>query len=457
MTDRFLKFTRIAVLILFILAIAMGAWLLFSKFMNKDDDGKTQENITLEWWVLWENESDIRVIADAYEADHPNVKITVTNNLISNYKDKAIKQLSDGASDTGPDMLRIHSTWVPAFEDSLEPLPETVMSPTDYANTFYSTAVVDLTGTDGNIYAIPMMFDALGLYFNKDLLQRGGYTYPETTWDAFVKQAQNVTWTDPEDESKIMIAGAGIGTSNNVDFSFEILSLLMLQEEATIVDNSGKTTFATDSDQKVAKAVKFYTDFSTRYKVWDSTLAQDIQMFTEGRLSMMFAPSWRVFDIENALATKGAELNYDIAPVPQQPTLTGDTVYYSDYWAEAVSSECQYPEVAWDFLKFATESDQLQNFYEKTTEADYRNFGEIYSRQDMYDLLIGERYVDAYLKMADTSRSWKMVNKEEVSAEFNALITEITATGTISDVGSIQTELQTMAPEIDAIILNSLK
>ncbi len=450
MTDKLLTILKIGVVVLVIVAILMGGWLLYSKYIKKDGDNgvSTSGNVEIIWWTLWEEKEDLQVLADAYHTENPNVTIIIEPQEIeSQYKSKVLGHISDNDSGTGPDILRVHNTWLPQFEDYLSFIPPTVMTESDYKSTYYNTAFVDFKGSDGRLYAIPLMFDGLGLYYNETLLKEAGYAIPEDNWDDFVTQV--IALTKYDSEENIRIAGVGMGSADNVDFAFEIVSLLMLQEGATIVDTTGETTFASDEEMKVAKAIKFYTDFATRYEVWGRSLSRDITMFTEGRLAMMFAPSWRVYDINDALEGVGATLDYDIATVPQQPTVSGDEVNWSDYWAEAVSAESDYAEIAWDFLKFVTESEQLQAFYDKTSES--REFGEIYPRVDMADDLISEKYVSAYIKMADTACSWRMVDKEEVSSEFEDLIEDIVVSGGGS-VSSIHGRLNDLSVSIDEII-----
>lgn len=450
MTDRLLTFLKIAAFILFVVAFAMGGWLLYKKLTGDSaGNGDNGEKTTLVWWVLWEEKEDMQVLADLYTQQHPNVTINIVVQLSNQYKEKLHEQISDSVQTTGPDIMRIHSTWLPGFEQYLSPLPSSVMSTDEYASTFYPTTVTDFKGKNGQMYAIPLMFDGLGVYYNKDLLKRHGYTVPGDTWDEFVTQAQELT--EYNADGTIKIAGVGMGTAENVDFSFDIVSLLMLQEGATIVNPStGRTTFGDDTEQKAATAIKFYTDFTNRYKVWDRSLDRDITMFSEGRLAMMFAPSWRVHDIKDALESERATLDFDIAPVPQKPSYSGTEVNWSDYWGEAVSAESKNSAIAWDFLKFVSEKEQLRAFYQKVQQR--RDFGEIYPRMDMADELVSDQYVGSYIKMADTARSWRMVDKDLVSQTFSELIERL-ADGKESTVAAIQSQLVEYAVDIDKILL----
>jgi ABC-type glycerol-3-phosphate transport system substrate-binding protein len=450
MTDKMLTVVKIIVVVLFVVALGMGGWLLFTKvFGNKNNVPSTTGPTELVWWVIWEDPADMQVLADKYTQQNPNVTIKIVKQEVESdkldlYKAKIKEQIKD---QNGPDIIRIHHTWVSDFQSMLKSLPSQTMTESTYASTFYPTALTDFKGTDGRIYGIPLMFDGLGVYYNKTLLRASGYSVPAENWDDFLTQAKALTKYNAD--GTIKIAGAGLGTGQNIDFSFDIVSLLMLQEGSTIVDASGRTTFVSDTDLKAGKALKFYTDFSTRYKVWDNTLPRDIEMFAEGRLAMMFAPSWRVFDIKKALDSVGATLDYDIAPVPQQPSESGEKINWSNYWGEAVSAQSAHSDIAWDFLKFITEKEQLTSFYEKCKSS--RAFGEIYPRQDMADDLLSEKYVSAYIKSADTARTWKMVNREKMEPEFKTIIENAATSGNSSNASS-QEILKQNVSDIEKII-----
>ncbi len=446
MSDNTKKIIKIAAIVLGIIAVLMVIWFVVRGLLGKGSGDNIFDagDVELEWWVLWEDAEDIQVLVDLYEQQHPNVSIKVVPQIETQYKEKVQSQLG---STEGPDIVRIHNTWTPKLISTLFPLPSSVMSESEYASTFYNTALLDFKAQDGNIYAIPLMFDGLGVYYNKKLLKQEGYSVPEDAWDDFVLQAKALTKYDSD--GNIRIAGAGIGSADNVDFSFDILSLLMLQEGTPLDTTTGSIAVSQDGEMRAAKAIKFYTDFVNRHRVWERSLARDITMFSEGRLAMMFAPSWRVFDINAALKNAGATLDYDIAPVPQQPTETGEGVNWASYWGEVVSAGCEHPEVAWDFIKFITEQDQLKTFYNQTSKT--RAFGEIYPRKDMANELINGKYVGAYVKMAKTARSWRMVDKEAVSSAFDQLIESI-ASEEQTDVDGIHNRLQEVETTVNGVI-----
>jgi ABC-type glycerol-3-phosphate transport system substrate-binding protein len=139
-------------------------------------------------------------------------------------------------------------------------------------------------------------------------------------------------------------------------------------------------------------------------------------MFFAGKLAMMFAPSWRAFDIIKAAPS----IEFGIAPLPELPN-NETPIYYSMYWGDAVSSSCQYPEIAWDFIQFLVDHQQ-ETF---SNSAQIRAFGEPYSLTSLNSELENNPYLNAYSIMAPYMHSWGMGDQGFVEQTLNEAITQI--------------------------------
>ena len=101
----------------------------------------------------------------AYEKAYPNIKINYRKLTYAEYEEEVVSALAAGK---GPDIWSIHNTWLPEQIDKLSPMPETVMRPDLYKETFVDVAAFDMTGPDEQLYGIPFSVDSLALYYNKD-------------------------------------------------------------------------------------------------------------------------------------------------------------------------------------------------------------------------------------------------------------------------------------------------
>jgi ABC-type glycerol-3-phosphate transport system substrate-binding protein len=134
---------------------------------------------------------------------------------------------------------------------------------------------------------------------------------------------------------------------------------------------------------------------------------------------MLFGPSWRAFDIIEAAPS----IEFGIAPTPQLSN--NDPVYYSMYWGDAVSSTCEHPDVAWDFIKYLV--DNQQEIFSNSSQI--RAFGEPYSLVSLNQQMETNPYLEAYSIMAPHMQAWGMGDQGFVEQTLNNAIVEIVQNG----------------------------
>lgn len=386
--------TPIIVGVLILVLLIIGG-LFLPKLITKFQKSKT---VTLNWWGLWESKEIIQPLIDTYQNSHPAVKINYIFQSQREYRERLQNALSRGQ---GPDIFRVHSSWIPMFKSDLSPVPASVYSASQYESLFYPTAKTDLR-VGNNYIAVPLEFDGLALYSNDDILTQAGLTVP-TSWDDLRQTAYDLCVGNTDNGKcrpgdKVLVAGVAMGTSDNVDHWQDILALLMLQNNVNLNAPVGK--IAED-------ALDYYSQFSRVDHVWDSTLPSSTESFASGKLAFYFAPSWRVFDIQHL----NPNLKFSVHPVPQaplDPTRGEKPVNWASYWAEGVNAKSLNKDIAWDFVKFLSSPESLQKLY--STASLTRAFGEPYSRTDLASSLKDAPYVNTYISQAPNARSWYLAS-----------------------------------------------
>ena len=338
------------------------------------------------WWSLWEDDATITSLISDYQSKNPKVKIKYIKQSKEDYRERLTNALVKG---TGPDIFRYHNTWVPMLKSELDKMPSSIYSTTDFANTFYPVAVADLTsGT--SLVGIPLEYDGLSLFVNEEIFEKSGKSIP-ATWNDVRQTARELTIKD--ERGNITQSGIALGRTENVDSWPEILGLMMLQNGVDLNKPTGK--LAED-------ALAFYTIFSSSDGVWDATLPSSTVAFAGGKLAMYFGPSWRAFEIR--LQNPG--LRFKTVPIPQLPKTSANEpdVNYASYWAEGVSSKSKNKSESWKFLKYLSEKENLQNFYQNASKI--RMFGEPYSRMDMEALLADHPIIGFTTTGAKVAQTW---------------------------------------------------
>lgn len=400
--------------VIIIILIGIGLYALTSK----NDSSTPTDKISLVYWGLWEPETVMQPIIDEYEKANPHIEIQYVQKPFTQYEANAFTRIHQTTvSDTpAPDIIRINNTWLPKFQPYLAPIPSDIMTSTEYSNSFYPTALKDFTGTDGFLYAIPLEIDGLALFYNKSLLSTEGLEIPPSDWDSLIAAGQKLTKTNG---TTIDQAGIALGTSKNIRNSADIFNLLLLQNGVEPMNSSG--TEITLASARTESAMQFYTDFVDVHKTWSPDLATDLEMFYSGKLAMMFAPSWRAFDI----ITSAPNIEFGIAPVPQLP---GNTpINYSMYWGEAVSRTSPNQQEAWKFIKYLSESEQQKAMFSNSSQI--RAFGEPYSLKSLSSELSSHPYLSAFMEMAPTMQSWKMGEQGYIEESINTAINDVVEGG----------------------------
>lgn len=337
------------------------------------------------YWGLWEPSTVMAAVIQDFETLHPDVRIDYKQESHREYRERLQTKIAEGQ---GPDIFRFHASWVPMLRNELSPLPERIMSQSEFSQTFYPAAQQMLT-VNNAIYGMPLMYEGLGLYYNTQIFSVANKT-PPTNWEEMKDVAQELTI---KSGSTITRSGLAMGTTNNVEHFADILTLLMLQNQ---VDLRNPTS------QEAIDAMDFYTSFSKSLGVWDSTLPSSTVAFSRGDVAMMLAPSWRVHEIKAV----NPNLEFAIAPVPQVPG--APEVVVASFWAEGVSAQSKNKEQAWEFVKYLSSAEVQKKFFSEARQL--RAFGEIYARQDLAEELMDDKYVGAYLQDAPKAKGWYMNN-----------------------------------------------
>jgi len=373
---------RLILIILILVILGIGLFV----FLRGRNTTKVDSFGEIVWWGLWEDETTISPLIAEYEAKNPKVKIKYIMQSKQDYRERLTNALVKG---TGPDIFSFHNSWVPMFKNYLDQLPASVMTPSEFSQTYYPVIVGDLTSGTG-ILGIPLGYDALTLFINSDIFAGSGKN-PPATWDDLRSLAIELTKKD--DQGVIIQSGVALGRTENVDNWQEILALMMLQNGVDLTNPTGK--LAED-------ALTFFTLFSKSDGVWDASLPTSTAMFAGGKLAMYIAPSWRVFEI----ARLNPSLNFKTVPLPQLAKVSSNQkdVGYATYWVQGVSNKSQNKKTAWDFLKFISSKESLSKIFANASKQ--RNFGEVYPRMDMTNLLTDHPVLGSIVSGAPNARSW---------------------------------------------------
>ena len=366
----------------------IGVFLLTAGFGCKNPGQEVQEYlkpVTLEYWRIFDEEDAFEEIIAAYHQSHPNININYRKFRYEEFEEKLLDAL---AENRGPDILSINSLWVREYQNKLAPMPENItMAYQKVKGTIKKEVSVDLrtyptpttkkikelfpdivyknVSLNEKVYGLPLSLETLVIFYNKDLLNRSGVSQPPASWDDFQSAVQKITRFDSN--GNIRQSGTALGTAYNIERNFDILSVLIMQNGATMIDAKGNLRIfdnQADDFNPGIEAINFYLDFANPVKnvySWNEDMTGSINAFLTGEVGMVFGYNYHLPTIR----ANAPRLNFGVAPIPQVNNEIPQN--YANYWIESVSAQSPHINEAWDFILFATtQAEQAKKFLTQT-------------------------------------------------------------------------------------------
>lgn len=201
----------------------------------------------------------------------------------------------------------------------------------------------------GKLCALPYLADAYGLYYNKTLLAKAGYSDPPKTASELVTMARRLTEYNPDGSIKVAGFVPLFGWHANAATPFGKAF------NATWLDENGNSALA--ADPRWAEMFRWQKDFtdSIGYDKLQQFVSGSAEEFSPsndfqiGRVAMTLDGEWRVAFIER----EQPDLDYGTAPFPVADDQVGD--YGSGYIVTntfTVPRGAQHPYEAWLLAKF---------------------------------------------------------------------------------------------------------
>ncbi len=142
-----------------------------------------------------------------FREKYPEARIKIENYPYGQYWEKLLTMLTAGMS---PDVIFLESTRLSVFVEKGGLLPlNDYMKKGELKESDFDPKVVAAYKKDGNLYGLPNDIAIYAMFYNKNLFDRAGISYPDAdwTWDDFLAKAQTITKLSDKDK----IYGFAIG------------------------------------------------------------------------------------------------------------------------------------------------------------------------------------------------------------------------------------------------------
>lgn len=289
-------------------------------------------------------------IVEVFEARNPEIKVKMQQ-FVGDFREKVTMQMVAG---TAPDVMTTWGAPIIKWMDGGQLLSLEEYFGEEYLKDF-PPGQLDLygRGADGVLYTIPTMGGPQqALYYNKDMFDKAGVSYPDDSWD----------WNSLFEAAKKLTNR----TSKPAEFGYQVpgylnwnLCFFIWQSGGNIAPKGERRATVILLDQPEAlEAMEFVHDMVWKYKVaptpaemgdlyaWDSFLFGKVAMQLNGVGDLKF--NW-----------EGADFEWDIARLPKGPVTRANNGGLDSVF---VYQGTKHPEEAIKFLEFYASAEIQEMF-----------------------------------------------------------------------------------------------
>ncbi|MDO8600590.1 MAG: extracellular solute-binding protein [bacterium] len=402
-----------------IAGLVVLGFLLFSGVVPGVREGPIQKT-TIEFWTPEDDADAWDAVLEAYEGSGSNISVNVVQKNPATYHAELLDALAAGR---GPDVFFLYDQDTLRFSDKITPLPQSTFGfgPLELRNNFTDFAAeVLVQGVDQKIVGLPLWLDTLALFYNRDIFNSANIPAPPATWDEFSDVAPRLTQISTT--RSIIRGGAAIGGSLNVERAVDILSALMLQSGAKIVDAE---TLETDLGESISldgarmnpseQALNFYTSFAMPAKrtySWAQTMPNAFDAFASSRVAMAFGYS---NDIPR-IRVRNPNINMSVAPLPQT-SVEAVRANYGTLGFLSVSRISKDASAAWHFILFATSREGASLHLQFS--------GKPPARRDLVTVRAPTTDLQVFYNQSLSARGWLKPDAARVTSIFNEMIENV--------------------------------
>jgi multiple sugar transport system substrate-binding protein len=341
------------------LALVLTACFGSSKGGSNDDPNA---DVTITFWHGWSAPSEVKAIQatiDAFEKVHPNIHVKAVGNIT----DDKINQALRAGGPSAPDVVSSFTTDnVGEFCTShafVDLTPFMSKSGIDPKKTFPGPQL-SYTQYDGNQCTLPLLSDAYGLYYNKDMFKAAGISGPPKTMSELDADAVKLTKTSGDGYSQL-------GFVPDYHFYESTITHFGAQWGPTYFDSDGKSNVANDPGLKSAiewqKALLDKLGGYDQVDKFRTSAGEEFSnnnAFMTGQVAMMIDGEWRAGMIDDS----NSKVDYAVAPFPvpdDQADQYGKGYITGTIVGIASTSDKQ--NAAWEFVKYlTTDTSAVVNF-----------------------------------------------------------------------------------------------
>ena len=354
------------------------------------------------------------------DPSHPIYRVVTGQNASRDQTSDPTRFLVSVAGGMPPDIIRFDryavSEWAArgAFaklddfvaRDASSNAPNAIHPENFYRSCWEEVVYEDPVTGDRGIYAVPADVDDRALFYNKDLLKRGGYVdasgeaRPPRTWEELEEMAVNLT----EHDAAGRITQLGFAPN----FGNAWLYLYSWMNGGEFLSPDRRT--CTLASPPVVQALQWMTRIYDRIGGAEAVYAFQggsqagqlsiapgaLDLFVQGKVAMKIDGYWC---FPESLAQFGRDLNYAVAPPPMPAKALAEgrkPISWVSGWCYAIPSTARQKKGAWELLRFLC-SQRAIEIIGNSERARLESIGRVYVPKQNANRKINEWLFDHYI------------------------------------------------------------
>lgn len=331
------------------LAVSLLMWICLGTVVTSAPAAKIK--LRLSYWEPAEKVFYELVIQD-FKKEHPNVDVILQQISDEVYFDKILTELAAG---TGADIVTIDVERLGSWVDKgvLSDLTPYINESKTFSKDEYVRGVLGPVTFNGHQYAMVVGFYTMTLYYNKNIFDTAGLSYPpedlEDTswnWDALLNISKKLTLVDKK--GKVLQWG----------YSMPLRPYILRQDlwsNGASIWNEDLTESTIDTPEAI-EVLQSYQDFMYKYKVMPTYGEQQELGFWHPLMTGKVAMQW-VMTSRTPVFKDIKSFEWDVSPVPIRKKRASIILPASSY---AMNAHTKYPKETWEFLSSLALSEKGQ-------------------------------------------------------------------------------------------------
>jgi maltose-binding protein MalE len=323
MVSKYFKIVIISVLLLGVLVPVI-----FFSFYNQ-----TERDKEINLWYTYEGGDVIKEAIEEYEMLNPTVKINFIEQPSSGWLDKFISVAQTG---NAPDIFLAKGSWFGELAklEYIQPLTNYLL-PTE--ETKFLPAAINGLSYRNELWGLPLWFDSILLFYNKDLFDINGQSYPQENWTdiEFLNVALNIT-----DRSVNQIYGLVWSTISPYmwpAFQYGFDHGPLYQEGLIVVNDTASVS-----------AVEYIYDLKYIHRCvkYDDSSGSATQAFITNKGAMLIYGGWYIPELNEL------EVNYGVQVLPKISSTNQRITPMVEVKGWGMSKDNQHSDISYDIIKF---------------------------------------------------------------------------------------------------------